>query len=85
MPSQAWLWHFAAPIIALALLLASYPPNSHSKIHVRSALHKFTSIGFAPDYLFNALYSALCKTAIAAYTMHEEIQRKFVSAVLHEF
>jgi hypothetical protein len=32
MPSQAWLWHFAAPLIASALLLASYPPGSHSKI-----------------------------------------------------
>jgi hypothetical protein len=33
MPSQAWLWHFAAPLVASALLLASYPPNAHSKIH----------------------------------------------------
>ena len=33
MPSQAWLWHFAAPLIASALLLASYPPNAHSKMH----------------------------------------------------
>ncbi|KAF1935628.1 hypothetical protein EJ02DRAFT_471059 [Clathrospora elynae] len=70
MPSQAWLWHFAAPLIASALLLASYPPNAHN---------------FAPDYLFNALYSAPCRAAIATYTMHKEIQRKFVSAVLHEF
>jgi hypothetical protein len=30
MPSQSWLWHFAAPIIASALLLSSYPPRSHS-------------------------------------------------------
>ncbi|KAJ5035237.1 acyl transferase/acyl hydrolase/lysophospholipase [Bipolaris maydis] len=29
MPSQAWLWHFAAPLIASALLLASYPPRAH--------------------------------------------------------
>jgi hypothetical protein len=33
MPSQAWLWHFAAPLIASALLLASYPPNAHSKVY----------------------------------------------------
>jgi hypothetical protein len=31
LPSQAWLWHFAAPIIASALLLSSYPPHAHSK------------------------------------------------------
>jgi hypothetical protein len=39
MPSQAWLWHFVAPLITSALLLASYPPSSHSKIHVCPALH----------------------------------------------
>jgi hypothetical protein len=32
LPSQAWLWHFAAPIIASALLLSSYPPHAHSKL-----------------------------------------------------
>ena len=31
LPSQAWLWHFAAPIIASALLLSSYPPHAHSE------------------------------------------------------
>lgn len=31
LPSQAWLWHFAAPLIASALLLASYPPGAHGK------------------------------------------------------
>ncbi|KAI0570086.1 hypothetical protein Alg215_11272 [Pyrenophora tritici-repentis] len=70
MPSQAWLWHFAAPLIASALLLSSYPPDAHS---------------FSPEYLFSSLYADPCKAAIASYTMHREIQRKFVSAVLHEF
>lgn len=28
-PSQAWLWHFVAPLIGSALVLASYPPGSH--------------------------------------------------------
>jgi hypothetical protein len=31
LPMQSWLWHFAAPIIASALLLSSYPPHSHRK------------------------------------------------------
>lgn len=31
LPSQSWLWHFAAPLIASALLLSSYPPSAHSK------------------------------------------------------
>lgn len=30
-PSEAWLWHFIAPIVASALLLSSYPPGSHRK------------------------------------------------------
>jgi hypothetical protein len=34
LPSQAWLWHFAAPLVASALLLASYPPGAHSKIRL---------------------------------------------------
>jgi hypothetical protein len=29
--SQAWLWHLVAPLIALALMLASYPPGAHGK------------------------------------------------------
>ena len=29
MPSQAWLWHFVAPLVASALILSSYPPGSH--------------------------------------------------------
>jgi hypothetical protein len=33
LPSQAWLWHFAAPIIASALLLSSYPPRSHGELY----------------------------------------------------
>ena len=28
-PSQAWLWHFVAPVVASALMLASYPPGAH--------------------------------------------------------
>ncbi|RII24876.1 hypothetical protein CUC08_Gglean005691 [Alternaria sp. MG1] len=70
LPSQAWLWHFAAPLVASALLLASYPPGAHN---------------FAPDYLFDALYATPCKAAIATYTMFEDIQHKFISAVLQEF
>jgi hypothetical protein len=31
--SEAWLWHFIAPIAASAILLASYPPGSHSMSH----------------------------------------------------
>ncbi|OCL03051.1 FabD/lysophospholipase-like protein [Glonium stellatum] len=29
MPSQVWLWHFVVPLIASALILASYTPRSH--------------------------------------------------------
>ncbi|KAF2278979.1 FabD/lysophospholipase-like protein [Westerdykella ornata] len=32
LPSQAWLWHFLAPLLGSALLLSSYPPDSHSAI-----------------------------------------------------
>jgi hypothetical protein len=39
LPSQAWLWHFAAPIIASAMLLASYPPGAHGRsLHTRVEL-----------------------------------------------
>lgn len=34
MPSEAWLWHTVAPLVASALLLASYPPGSHCKYHL---------------------------------------------------
>lgn len=30
-PSQAWLWHLVAPLIASALMLASYPPGAHGE------------------------------------------------------
>jgi hypothetical protein len=29
LPSQVWLWHLACPLIASAVIFASYPPSSH--------------------------------------------------------
>lgn len=29
MPSEAWLWHFVAPMLASCLLVSLYPPDSH--------------------------------------------------------
>ncbi|EOA89665.1 uncharacterized protein SETTUDRAFT_37330 [Exserohilum turcica Et28A] len=72
MPSQAWLWHFAAPLIASALLLASYPPGAHR-------------VGFTPECLFNKIYSAPCRAAISSYTLFPGIQTKFLTAILNEF
>jgi hypothetical protein len=34
LPSQSWFWHFAAPLIASALLLSSYPPGAHGKLSI---------------------------------------------------
>jgi hypothetical protein len=42
-------------------------------------------VDFVPDYLFNELYVAPCRAAIASYTPHPDIQSKFISAVLTEF
>lgn len=28
-PSEAWLWHFLAPLVGAAIFLSSYPPGSH--------------------------------------------------------
>lgn len=36
-PSQAWLWHLVAPLVASALMLASYPPGAHGKYRVSEA------------------------------------------------
>lgn len=33
-PSQAHLWHAIIPLLASAMLLASYPPGSHSKVYL---------------------------------------------------
>ena len=33
-PSQAWLWHFVAPLVASALMLASYPPGAHGEFRM---------------------------------------------------
>ena len=30
-PAEAWLWHFVCPLLASAILLANYPPDSHCK------------------------------------------------------
>ena len=44
-----------------------------------------TNPGFAPEYVFKKLYAAPCRGAIATYTMHPDIQLKFMSDVLKEF
>ena len=44
-----------------------------------------TDLDFSLEYLFSSLYADPCKAAIALYTMHTEIQLKFISAVLHKF
>jgi hypothetical protein len=36
-PSQAWLWHLVATLVASALMLASYPPGAHGKHQVFEA------------------------------------------------
>jgi hypothetical protein len=85
MPSQSWLWHFAAPIIASALLLSSYPPRSHSGLYDPSLNSPLMELDFAPEYLFDELYATSCRAAIASYTPHPDIQSKLMSAVLTEF
>lgn len=85
MPSQAWLWHFAAPLIASALLLASYPPGAHSKQLIPHIFRSLTGVGFTPECLFNKIYSAPCRAAISSYTLFPGIQTKFLTAILNEF
>jgi hypothetical protein len=87
LPSQAWLWHFAAPIIASALLLSSYPPQSHSTFIITTYAARLLTYraDFSPEYLFTALYAKHCRLAINSYTGQEGIQTKFMSSLLHEF
>ena len=86
MPSQAWLWHFAAPLIASALLLASYPPRAHGNpLTYLDVFRSLTTVDFAPDYLFENIYSTPCRTAISSYSPFADIQKKFVTAILTEF
>jgi hypothetical protein len=86
-PSQSWLWHFVAPLLGSALLLASYPPRAHSTLLCANTWLQVTNddLDFAPDYLFEELYSKSCRTAIRSYSPHIEIQEKFVAAVFDEF
>lgn len=35
LPSDVWLWHTVVPLVASALILASYPPGSHCKFPIR--------------------------------------------------
>jgi hypothetical protein len=48
LPSQAWLWHFAAPILASALLLSSYPPYAHGKLYSPGCLPTINDQFFPP-------------------------------------
>lgn len=42
LPSQAWLWHFAAPLVASSLVLASYPPHAHGMYNSAQLLQVLT-------------------------------------------
>jgi hypothetical protein len=42
LPSQAWLWHFAAPLVASSLLLASFPPHAHGTSTPTQLTHLLT-------------------------------------------
>ena len=82
MPSQAWLWHFVVPLTASTLLLASYTPGSHYKscIIYQSTIW-LIGVDFLPSLIFNTLFADTCRNAIYNYTIYEDIQQKFVSAV----
>lgn len=85
-PSQAWLWHFVAPLVASALMLASYPPGAHGEFRMPSReIHSLIATDFAPDYLCRELYLAPCRAAISSYTASKQIQDQFLRAILDEF
>lgn len=88
-PSQAWLWHFVAPLIASALMLASYPPGAHGESECLTGfagdVQPLTAADFAPSYLFKELYLESCRAAISVYTASKQIQDQFLRAVLNEF
>ena len=85
MPSQAWLWHFVVPLTASALLLTSYTPGSHCKSRmIYQSTIWLIGVDFLPLLVFNALFADACRTAIYDYTIHEDVQQKFVSAIREE-
>ncbi|KIW00820.1 hypothetical protein, variant [Verruconis gallopava] len=66
MPSEAWLWQLACPLLASALLLASYPPGSHK---------------FSPQKVFKQLYEAPLQEAIRGYSPHVVVHDKFLREI----
>ena len=81
-PCEAWLWHLVCPIVASALLLATYPPGSHREsvsglFEPRSRV----TLVFDPEHIFAKVYQTACNEAIAQYSPHLSVHRKFVSSV----
>ncbi|KAF1840101.1 FabD/lysophospholipase-like protein [Cucurbitaria berberidis CBS 394.84] len=74
LPSQAWLWHFAAPIIASALLLASYPPNAHTAISSHTA-HEDIQLKFLSATLheFHDVFTLYNSGKSSASEVHRQI------------
>ncbi|KAF2633018.1 FabD/lysophospholipase-like protein [Macroventuria anomochaeta] len=76
-PSQAWLWHFVAPLIASALMLASYPPGAHAAISSYTA-NKQIQDQFLTAVLneFRAVFAQRIDLALPAAEMHRQTLRK---------
>lgn len=81
LPSEAWLWHVVAPLVAWCIAYASYPHGAHRKYDPRSADGQLTSKVFDPGMLFKELFRNTCRKAIEGYAVQTVVQDKFLTAV----
>ena len=84
LPCESWLWHVAIPLLSSALLLASYPPNSHRKsLPFPYSFQNLPSKGFDGALLFNVLYRDHCERAIRDYSPYISTHEKFLRDTEH--
>jgi hypothetical protein len=79
-PSEIWLCHLVVPLLSSSLILATYPPGSHSKSLLRS--HSITLPADSPVFpimmVFNQVYRRDCTTAINSALVQKDGRASFL-------
>ena len=79
-PSEIWLCHLVVPLLSSSLILATYPPGSHSRFLLRS--HGIAFPADSPVFpimmVFDRIYRRSCTTAINKALVQQDGRASFL-------
>ena len=81
-PSEAWLWHFVSPLVASAIVLASYPPGSHGKRFTSNAKgHAKSSVVYPATWIVEKCFEPATKMVIAETIVQSDARNALFKAI----